>query len=136
MSTSKKKASGAVALPNYSKYEYADKMPPFCEQDKLRETDLSSLLCYHSHQPESKLNNFTDVTLNDHLYRIFLKKSLETPKLMRKLTIFFVHWYKNLLFKKARDYLESKKLTLDDWLHSVAMNRCGDILCVCFYLVL
>ena len=130
MSTSKKKASGAVALPNYSKYEYADKMPPFCEQDKLQETDLSSLVCYHSHQSECKLNDFTDATLNDHLYRIFLKKNLETPKLMRKLTIFFVRQYKNLLFKKARDYLESKKLTLDDWLNSVAMNRRGDILCV------
>ena len=130
MSTSKKKASGAVVLPNYSKYEYADKMPPFCEQDKLQETDLSSLVCYHSHQPEGKLNDFTDATLNDHLYRIFLKKNLESPKLMRKLTLFFVHRYKNLLFKKARDYLESKKLTLDEWLHSVAMNRRGDILCV------
>ena len=130
MSTSKKKASGAVALPNYSKYEYADKMPPFCEQDKLQETDLSSLVCYHSHQSECKLNDFTDATLNDHLYMIFRKKNLETPKLMRKLTIFFVRRYKNLLFKKARDYLESKKLTLDDWLNSVAMNRRGDILCV------
>ena len=130
MSTSKKKASGAVALPNYSKYEYADKMPPFCKQDKLQETDLSSLVCYHSHQSECKLNDFTDATLNDHLYRIFLKKKLETSKLMCKLTIFFVRRYKNLLFKKARDYLESKKLTLDDWLNSVAMNRRGDILCV------
>ena len=130
MSTSKKKASGAVVLLNYSKYEYADKMPPFCEQDRLQETDLSSLVCYHSHQPEGKLNDFTDATLNDHLYRIFLKKSLKSPKLMRKLTIFFVRRYKNLLYKKARDYLESKKLTLDEWLHSVAMNRRGDILCV------
>ena len=49
---------------------------------------------------------------------------------MRKLTIFFVRRYKNLLFKRARDYLESKKLTLDEWMHSVAMNRRGDILCV------
>ena len=32
--------------------------------------------------------------------------------------------------QKARDYLESKKLTLDEWLNSVTMNRCGDILCV------
>ena len=130
MSTSKKKASGAVALPNYSKYEYADKLPPFSEHDRLQETELSSLVCFHSHQPERKLNDFTDATLNDHLYMIFCKRNLETPKLMRKLIAFFVRRYKKLLFKKARDYLESKKLTLDEWLNSVTMNRRGDILCV------
>ena len=97
MSTSKKKASGAVALLNYSKYEYADKLPPFSEHDRLQETELSSLVCYHSHQPERKLNDFTDATLNDHLYMIFRKRNLETPKLMHKLIAFFVRWYKKLL---------------------------------------
>ena len=130
MSNTKKKASGAVTPPNYSKYEYADKIPPFSEHDRLQETELSSLVCFHSHQPECKLNDFTDATLNDHLYMTFRKKNLETLKLMCKLIAFFVRRYKKLLFKKARDYLESKKLTMDEWLNSVTMNRCGDILCV------
>ena len=68
--------------------------------------------------------------MNDHLYMIFHKRNLETPKLMCKLIAFFVRRYKKLLFKKAHDYLESKKLTLDEWLNSVTMNRHGDILCV------
>ena len=130
MSNSQKKASGAVTLQNYSKYEYADKLPPFSEHERLPENELSSLVCFHSHQPEHELNQFTDVTLNDHLYMIFRKRNLETPKLMCKLIAFFVHQYKKLLFKKARDYLESKKLTMDEWLNSVIMNRRGDILCV------
>ena len=90
MSNSKKKASGVVALPNYSNYEYADKLPPFSECDRLQEDELSSLVCFHSHQPECKLNDFTDATLNDHLYMTFCKKNLETPKLMHKLIAFFV----------------------------------------------
>ena len=88
MSTSKKKASGAVALPNYSNYKYADELPPFSEHDRLQETELSSLVCFHSHQPERKLNDFTDATLNDHLYMSFHKRNLETPKLMCKLIAF------------------------------------------------
>ena len=44
MSTSKKKAPGAVTLSNYSKYEYADKLPPFSEHDRLQEMELSSLV--------------------------------------------------------------------------------------------
>ena len=130
MSNSKKKTSGAVMLPNYSKYEYADKLPPFSEHERLLENELSSLVCFHSYQPEWKFNQFTDATLNDHLYMTFHERNLETPKLMRKLIAFFVCWHKKLLFKKVREYLESKKLTMDEWLNSIRMNRRGDILCV------
>ena len=130
MSKSKKKASDAVTLPNYSKYDYADKLPPFSEHERVPENELSSLVCFHSHQPERKLNQFTDAALNNHLYMTFRKRNLETPKLMRKLIAFFVHRYKKMLFKKVQEYLKSKKLTMDEWLNSVSMNRRGDILCV------
>ena len=126
----KKKASGVATLPNYSKYDYADKLPSFSEHERVPEKELSSLVCFHSHQPECKLSQFTDAVLNDHLYMTFRKKNLETPKLMRKLIVFFVCCYKKMLFKKAQDYLESKKLTMDEWLNSVSMNRRGDILCL------
>ena len=124
----KKKASGVATLLNYSKYDYADKLPSFSKHERVPEKELSSLVCFHSHQPEHKLSQFTDAVLNDHLYMTFRKNKLETPKLMRKLIVFFVHRYKKMLFKKAQDYLESKKLTMDEWLNSVSMNRRGDIL--------
>ena len=60
----------------------------------------------------------------------FHKKNLETPKLMHKLIVFFVRHYKKMLYKKAQEYLGSKKLTMDEWLNSVSMNRRGDILCL------
>ena len=81
MSKHKKKPSGAAYLPNYSKYDYADKLPPFSEHDRILETELSSLVCYHNYQTERKLNQFTDDVLNNYLYMTFCKKNLETPKL-------------------------------------------------------
>ena len=118
----KKKPSGAVYLPNYSNYDYADKLPPFSEHDRILKTNLPSLVCYHNYQTERKLNQFTDNVLNNHLYMTFRKKNLETPKLICKLVIFFIHHYKKLLSKKAQDYLDSKKLTIDEWLNSVCNN--------------
>ena len=126
----KKISLGVALLPNYSKYDYADKLPPFSEHERVPEKELTSLVCFHSHQPECKLNQFMDAVLNDHLYMTFCKKNLETPKLMRKLIVFFVRHYKKMLSKKAQEYLESKKLTMDEWLNSVSMNRRGDILCL------
>ena len=130
MSKRKKKSTGMDPLPNYSKYNYADKLPPFSEHERVLETELSSLVCFRSHQPERNLNQFTDDVLNDHLYMTFHKKNLETTKLMCKLIVFFVRRYKKMLSKKAQEYLGSKKLTMEEWLNSVSMNRCGDILCL------
>ena len=130
MSKCKKKSSGLAPLPNYSKYDYVDKLPPFSEHERVPEKELSSLVCFHSHQPERKLSQFTDDVLNDHLYMTFCKKNFETPKLMRKLIVFFVRHYKKMLSKKAQEYLGSTKLTMDEWLNSVSMNRRGDILCL------
>ena len=123
----KKKPSGMVDLPNYSNYEYADKLPPFSEHERILKSNLPSLVCYHNYQTERKLNQFTDDILNNHLYMTFHKKNLETPKLICKLVIFFIRRYNKLLSKKAQDYLESKKLTMDEYLNSV---RRGDILCL------
>ena len=122
MSKCKKKSSGTASLPHYSKYDYADKLPPFSEHDRVLETELSSLVCFHSYQPERNLNQFTDDVLNNHPYMTFCKKNLETPKLIHKLVIFFVRRYKELLAKKAQEYLDSKKLTMEEWLNSVRMN--------------
>ena len=43
MSKHKKKSSGVASLPNNSKYDYADKLPPFSEHDRILETELSAI---------------------------------------------------------------------------------------------
>ena len=63
---------------------------------------------------------------------IFQKKGLETPALICKLVSFFVCHYKWPLTVQVQDYLDSKKLTLDEWLNSVKNNRRGDILYLYF----
>ena len=110
MSKSKKKASDAVTLPNYSKYNYADKLPPFSEHERVPENELSSLVCFHSHQPERKLNQFRDAALNDHLYMTFRKRNLETPKLMRKLIAFFFVDIRKCCSKRHRSILNPRNL--------------------------
>ena len=126
----KKSTDSVVKLPNYSKYEYANKLITFSEADCLLETELSMLQYYRDYKIEVSLKQFSDRILNDHLYMIYRKRQLKTPSLIRKLVSFFVHHYKKPLTTQVNDYLNSKKLTLDDWLKSVQNNRRGDILCV------
>ena len=75
-------------LPNYSKHEYADKLPPFNEFNGVLEMELSSLECYKDYELEAPLNQFSDRILKDYLYMIFWKKQLETPALMVSLLAF------------------------------------------------
>ena len=91
---SKKESNCLEVLPNYSKYKYSDKLPPFNEYDCVSEMELSTLECYNGYEIEASLNQFNDQILNDHLYMIFQKKGLETPTLIRKLVSSFVHHYK------------------------------------------
>ena len=119
-----------INVLNYSKYKYAEMLPVFTESDRLLESDLNMLECYDEYQLEAPLNSFSDWILNDHLYTIYKRKQLETAALMRKLASFFVCRYQKKLTNCVKDYLESKKLTLDNWLRCVKENRCGDILCI------
>ena len=106
----KEKASGVALLPNYSKYDYADKLPPFSEHERVPEKELSSLVCFHSHQPECKLSQFMDAVLNDHLYMTFRKKNLETPKLMRKLIVFSFIAIRKCCSRRHRSILNPRNL--------------------------
>ena len=132
MPCKKKSADSDDNIPNYSDYEYTETIKTFTESDKLLESKLYTLEWYGEYKLEVPLNNFSDTMLNDHLYTMYERKQLETPELMRKLVGFFVCQYKNKLTAHIKDYLQSKKLTLDDWLKSVKDNRHGDILCVYF----
>ena len=86
-----------IALPNYSPYEYSETLPAFREQDRLSEDEAHSLICSNLYEPEWRLNEFTDHTLDEHLYSLNCKRGLEMPELICKLVIFFVKRYKNLI---------------------------------------
>ena len=132
MSNVKKITDAIKALPNYSKYEYADEVQVFKESDRLLEHDLNTLECYENFEIEAPLNSFSDRTLNDHLYSMFKQKNLETPSVMQKLVTFYVKHYHAKLQPCIMRYLASKKMTLEDWSISVGENRRGDILNVFF----
>ena len=54
---------------------------------------------------------------------------MDTQVLCRDIA-YFVNLYPKQITKKARSYLDSKKLTLNEWLKSVKEGRRGDIFCV------
>ena len=62
---SKKLTDSVAKLPNYSKYEYADKLPTFSEFDRLLETELPTLECYRDYEIEASVNQFSDRIPND-----------------------------------------------------------------------
>ena len=117
-------------LPNYSEYAYSDIVDNFSEHDKLLESDVKSLNCFTEYQPEWSLNSFKDQELNDYLYRIFYSKKPENITLMRRWITYFVKQYPIQISLKAKAYLDSKRLSLDEWLRCVREGRRGDILCV------
>ena len=63
MPKSKKKSDSLEVLPNYSKYEYSDKLLPFNEYDCMSEMELSTLECYNGYEIEALLNQFNDQIL-------------------------------------------------------------------------
>ena len=106
-------------LPNYSEYAYSDIVDNFSENGKLLESNLKSLNCFTEFQLEWLLNSFKDQELNDHLYRIFYSKKPENITLMRRWITYFVKQYPTQISLKAKAYLDSKKLSLEDWLRCV-----------------
>ena len=51
-------------------------------------------------------------------------------QVLRRYLAYFVNLYLKQITQKVNNYLESKKLTLDEWLKSVKDGQRGDILCV------
>ena len=78
----KKKTKPEVSIPNYSLYEFAERMPAFMETERVLESDLHELECYNNYEIEAPLNHFSDSMLNDHLYSMYKKGKLESPDLM------------------------------------------------------
>ena len=130
MSKRKKISTTEETLPNYSEYAYSDIVKSFTEHDRLLESDVHSLNCFAEYQVEWSLNSFNDQELNDHLYRIFYSKKTENITLMRRWISYFVKQYPIQISHRAKAYLDSKRLSLEEWLRCVGEGRRGDILCV------
>ena len=126
----KKSAHIEKIILNYSNFAYSEIIENFSEHDRLLETDLQSLECYKMYQIEQSHNSFNDGELNDHLYRIYYSNKMETTTLMRRWISYFVKQYPEQITTKVKTYLDSKKLTLEDWLRCVKEGKRGDILCV------
>ena len=97
MPRSKKRTKPEVSIPNYSLYEFAERMPAFMETEHVPESDLHELECYNNYEIEAPLNHFSDSMLNNHLYTMYKKGKLESPDLMRKLLCFFSKKYHSLI---------------------------------------
>ena len=97
MPCSKKRTKPEVSIPNYSLYEFAETMPALVETERVPEADLHELECYNNYEIEAPLNHFSDSMLNDHLYTMYKKGKLKSPKLMQKLLCFFSKKYRSLI---------------------------------------
>ena len=124
-----KKVVKEGTIPNFTGYSYSEVIKDFAECDRLTESELNDLVCHEKYYLECSLNSFNDAELNDHLYRIYYPKRMDTQVLCRYLA-YYVNLYPNQITQKVNNYLDSKKLTLDEWLKSIKDGRRGDILCV------
>ena len=121
---------GRNDIPFHNHFEYSDIIDDFNESDRVTETELDILPCFCEYELEYKLNSLNDSHLNDHLYIVFSTKRKETVSFMRTWTGFFIRQHRTKLSQKVQPYLNSKKLSLDEWLMSVKHGRRGDILLV------
>ena len=122
----KKKALKEETIPNFTGYQYSEVIRDFAECDRIAESELCRLECHEKYYSECSLNSFNDAELNDHLYRIYYPKRMDTLRYIA----YFVNLYPKQITQKASNYLDSKRLTLGEWLKSVKEGRRGDILCV------
>ena len=114
----------------YNKFEYSDVIEAFTESDRLSESDLNLLVCSNEYQLEWSLNHSDDKILNDYLYDTHYSKMPATAPLMHRLMSYFVKQHKTQIQAKVGNYLESKKLSTEEWLCSVNGSRQGYILSV------
>ena len=114
----KKKVAKEETIPNFTGYSYSEVIEDFAERDRISESELKDLVCHEKYYLEHSLNSFNDAELNNHLYRIYYPKRMDTQVLRRYLA-YFVNLYPKQITQKVNNYLESKKLTLDELLKSI-----------------
>ena len=114
----KKKALKEETIPNFTGNPYSEVIKDFAEHDRITESELSKLECHEKYYLECSLNSFNNAELNDHLYRIYYPKRMDT-QVLRRYIAYYVNLYPKQITQKVSNYLDSKKLTLDKWLKSV-----------------
>ena len=119
---------GRNDIPFHNQFKYSDAIDDFNESDRVTETELDTLPCFHEYEPEYKLDSLNDNRLNDHLYAVFSTKRKGTVSFMGTWMGFFVRQHRTKLSQRVQPYLNSKKLSLDEWLLSVKHGRRGDML--------
>ena len=78
MSKHKKKSLKEETIPNLTGHPYSDVIWDFTECDRLTESKLSRLECHKKYHLEHSLTSFNDTELNDHLYRIYYAKCMDS----------------------------------------------------------
>ena len=127
----KKRGKGNNNISFHNLFDYSDTIVDISECERLSKSELEQQLpCFSEYEPECKLNSLTDSNLNDHLYGVYSSKCTETVSFMRTWTGFFIRQYRTKISQRVKPYLDSKKLSLDDWLMSVKQGRRGDIMLV------
>ena len=81
----KKKVVKEETIPNFTGYSYSEVIEYFAERDRISESELKDLVCHEKYDLERSLNSFNDAELNNHLYRIYYPKRMDTQVLRRYL---------------------------------------------------
>ena len=78
MSKHKKKSLKEDTIPNFTGHPYSNVIQDFAEHDRITDSELSRLECHERYCLECSLNSFNDAKLNDHLYRIYYAKHMDS----------------------------------------------------------
>ena len=130
MSKHKKKSVIEESIPNFTDYTYSNTIMDFANAIGLQKVICAVLNVMENINLKRNLNSFNDTELNDHLYRIYYAKCTDSTLVLRRWIVYYVKQYPKQISQRVNKYLDSKKLTLEEWLRSVKDGRRGDILCI------
>ena len=112
-----------------TKIKYASCMDPLLEGDQLKDGELSELCCKNTHEAITNFREMSSEAIDQHLYKLFGHlEGYKSYKYMCKWLGFFSIVHRQAIISKAGRYMELKKLSIEDWVLSVKLNRRGDIL--------
>ena len=112
-----------------TKIKYASCMDPLLEGDQLKDGELSELCCKDTHEVITNFREMSSEAIDQHLYELFGHlEGYKSHEYMRKWLGFFSIVHQQAIISKAGRYMELKKLSIEDWVQSVKLNRRGDIL--------
>ena len=112
-----------------TKIKYASCMDPLLEGDRLKDGEFSELCCKDTHEAITNFREMSSEAIDQHLYELFGRlEGYKSHEYMRKWLGFFSIVHRQAIISKVGRYMELKKLSIEDWVLSVKLNRRGDIL--------